>query len=315
MRPLFYLFMLVSLSACVVSKQKFLQSEQQRNLLTSELAASKKSNENLTQQLSKTKQELDSISDLLAASRSQTVQQNTEIETLKEQVGNLREQLTELTEKHDRTNQTYEQLKSQSSQEMRALIKKLEEMEQDLARRESKYQQTAQRIRQQDSILNALRNTIEQALFSFKDAGLTVEMRNGKVYVSLSNRLMFSSGSTQIDKQGKNALKELAKVLNQDTSLSIQVEGHTDNVPVSNLGNIKDNWDLSVLRSTEVVRYLTQQEQLNPKRVIASGRAEYVPIAPNGNPEEKAKNRRTEIIINPALEGLYQWIPNAINKP
>jgi chemotaxis protein MotB len=214
-----------------------------------------------------------------------------------------------LSDDFARMEQTHQQLKNQSTKEIRELINKLELMEADLAIRESRLREIESQMREQDSIMQAIRKSIEDALFGFKDAGLSVEVRNGKVYVSLSNKLMFSSGSTQLDNRGKSALKELARVLNQQTDLSILVEGHTDNVPVTNLGALKDNWDLSVLRSTEVVRYLTEKEKVDPKRITASGKGEFMPISSNSSADEKAKNRRTEIILTPKLSELYQLLP------
>jgi chemotaxis protein MotB len=232
-----------------------------------------------------------------------------EIKRLKAQVSKLREQNTQLSDEFSRLDQNYQQLKNQSTSEIRALINKLELMEGDLAQRERRLKEIESQMQAQDSVMQAIRKSIEDALFGFKDAGLSVEVRNGKVYVSLSNKLMFSSGSTQLDSRGKGALKELAKVLNQQSDLSILVEGHTDNVPVTNLGVLKDNWDLSVMRSTEVVRYLTEKEKVDSKRITASGKGEYMPVADNSTVEEKAKNRRTEIILTPKLSELYQLLP------
>ncbi len=304
-----YLLLLLALPSCIVSKKKYNQLEAQRTHTQSLLEESKKENAQLKQELDSLKISADSLQDVIGSLSMENETQAEEIKRLKSQVSKLREQNTQLSDEFSRLDQNYQQLKNQSTTEIRALINKLELMEGDLAQRERRLKEIESQMQAQDSVMQAIRKSIEDALFGFKDAGLSVEVRNGKVYVSLSNKLMFSSGSTQLDSRGKGALKELAKVLNQQTDLSILVEGHTDNVPVTNLGSLKDNWDLSVMRSTEVVRYLTEKEKVDSKRITASGKGEYMPVADNSTVEEKAKNRRTEIILTPKLSELYQLLP------
>lgn len=304
-----YLLLLLALPSCIVSKKKYDQLEAQRTHTQSLLEESKKENAQLKQELDSLKISADSLQDVIGSLSMENETQAEEIKRLKSQVSKLREQNTQLSDEFSRLDQNYQQLKNQSTTEIRALINKLELMEGDLAQRERRLKEIESQMQAQDSVMQAIRKSIEDALFGFKDAGLSVEVRNGKVYVSLSNKLMFSSGSTQLDSRGKGALKELAKVLNQQTDLSILVEGHTDNVPVTNLGSLKDNWDLSVMRSTEVVRYLTEKEKVDSKRITASGKGEYMPVADNSTVEEKAKNRRTEIILTPKLSELYQLLP------
>jgi chemotaxis protein MotB len=304
-----YVVLLLALPSCIVSKKKYDQLEAQRTHTQSLLEESKKENSQLKQELASLKITADSLQDVIGSLSMENETQAEEIKRLKAQVSKLREQNTQLSDEFSRLDQNYQQLKNQSTSEIRALINKLELMEGDLAQRERRLKEIESQMQAQDSVMQAIRKSIEDALFGFKDAGLSVEVRNGKVYVSLSNKLMFSSGSTQLDSRGKGALKELAKVLNQQSDLSILVEGHTDNVPVTNLGALKDNWDLSVMRSTEVVRYLTEKEKVDSKRITASGKGEYMPVADNSTVEEKAKNRRTEIILTPKLSELYQLLP------
>ncbi len=311
MKPLLFAIALLSIgmSSCVVSKKKYDQLEAQRKHTLGLLDECRYENDRLKKDLAALNLSADSLRDALGAQSMDNTNQAEEIKRLKSQVSKLREQNTKLSDDFARMEQTHQQLKNQSTKEIRELINKLELMEADLAIRESRLREIESQMREQDSIMQAIRKSIEDALFGFKDAGLSVEVRNGKVYVSLSNKLMFSSGSTQLDNRGKSALKELARVLNQQTDLSILVEGHTDNVPVTNLGALKDNWDLSVLRSTEVVRYLTEKEKVDPKRITASGKGEFMPISSNSSADEKAKNRRTEIILTPKLSELYQLLP------
>lgn len=298
------------LPSCVVSKKKYDQLEAQRKHTLGLLDECRFENQRLKNEVAALTARTDSMQDVLGSVNLENVNNAEEIKRLKAQIGKLREQNTKLSDDYSRMEQNYQQLKSQSTKEVRELISKLELMEADLAIREKRLKEIESQMREQDSVMQAIRKSIEDALFGFKDAGLSVELRNGKVYVSLSNKLMFSSGSTQLDARGKNALKELAKVLNQQTDLSILVEGHTDNVPVTNLGAIKDNWDLSVLRSTEVVRYLTEKEKVDVKRITASGKGEFMPISDNSTADEKARNRRTEIVLTPKLSELYQLLPS-----
>jgi chemotaxis protein MotB len=311
MTRLFCILILAAmLPACVVSKKKYEQTEAQRLHTANLLKESQQENQQLKSDLAAKTTAFDSLMDVAQALKTENATQNEEIRRLKNQISTLREQNSTLSDEHARMVQNFQQLKNQSSREVRELINKLELLETDLAARERRLNEIESELAKQDSIMQAIRKTIEDALFGFKDAGLSVELRNGKVYVSLSNKLMFSSGSTQIDNRGKGALKELAKVLNDQTDLSILVEGHTDNVPVTNLGQIKDNWDLSVLRSTEVVRYLTEKEKVDPSRIMASGKGQHHPIADNTSVEDRAKNRRTEIILTPKLGEVYQMLQN-----
>ena len=155
--------------------------------------------------------------------------------------------------------------------------------------------------------MNALREKVEQSLLGFKDSGLEIEVKNGKVYVKMSNQLLFKSGSTVIDQRGRDALAQLAGVLSQQTDISVMIEGHTDNKPISN-ARIADNWDLSVLRSTEVARILTIENGIDPRRIITSGRGEYMPADEADTQEARAKNRRTEIILSPKLDELFNLV-------
>jgi chemotaxis protein MotB len=299
----------VVMPSCVVSKKKYDQLEAQRKHTLGLLDECRYENARIKQELAASNKSADSLRDVLGSQILENNNQSEEIKRLKAQVIKLREQNTKMSDDFARMEQNYQQLKNQSTREIRELISKLELMEADLAIRENRLRDIESQMREQDSMMQAIRKSIEDALFGFKDAGLSVELRNGKVYVSLSNKLMFSSGSTQLDSRGKGALKELARVLNQQLDLSILVEGHTDNVPVTNLGALRDNWDLSVMRSTEVVRYLTEKEKVDPRRITASGKGEFMPVTGNANTDEKARNRRTEIILTPKLSELYQLLP------
>lgn len=178
----------------------------------------------------------------------------------------------------------------------------------NLAEREERLKEVEDVLRKREEAGNQLKDKLQRALLGFKESGLTVDMREGKVYVLLADKLLFSSGSIIIDQRGKQALAELAKVLNTQPEINMAVEGHTDNQKVRSLGQIKDNWDLSVLRSTSVVRYLTEEEGIDPKRLIATGKGEFTPVDTADTPEARSANRRIEIVLSPKLDELYELI-------
>jgi chemotaxis protein MotB len=185
-----------------------------------------------------------------------------------------------------------------------AELKKKEEL---LADREQNLHDLQAKLNRQDSITKALNDVIRKALLGFKSDELSVEVKNGKVYVSMSDKLLFKSGSADVESKGKDALKVLAEVLNKNTDIDILVEGHTDSDPIKS-AVFKDNWDLSVVRATSIVRILTEDYNVSPKRVTAAGRGEFFPKATNKTAEGKAKNRRTEIILSPKLDEIMKLL-------
>ena len=191
---------------------------------------------------------------------------------------------------------------------------KLTQLSGDLQKREARLREVEDILRKRDEATNALRDKLQQALLGFQQSGLSVDIRNGKVYVSLTDKLLFPSGSIVIDEKGKQALKQLAVVLNKEADINLSIEGHTDNQRVVNLGQIKDNWDLSVLRATSVSRYLTDVEKIAPQRITATGKGEFQPIDPSSTPEARAKNRRIEIVLTPKLDELYNLISTPAAK-
>src|SRR6201996_8169786 len=185
---------------------------------------------------------------------------------------------------------------------------KVDQLSGDLKKREARLKEVEDALRKRDEATNALKDKLQKALLGFQQNGLTVDIRNGEVYVSLTDKLLFPSGSIVIDARGKQALDQLAAVLNKETDINIAVEGHTDDKKVVNLGQIKDNWDLSVLRSTSVCRYLTEVEKVDPQRLTATGKGEFQPVDPGNTPDALAKNRRIEIVLSPKLDELYNLI-------
>jgi chemotaxis protein MotB len=162
-------------------------------------------------------------------------------------------------------------------------------------------------IQSQKDVMSKLKNTISAALLNYKTDELTVYTKDGNVYVSLQEKLLFKSGSDVVDPKGKEALKSLAQVLNSTKDISVMIEGHTDNVPIKTKV-FKDNWDLSTARATSILRLLTKDYGFASDRITASGRGEFHPVKPNDTAEGRAANRRTEIILSPDLKELYKLL-------
>lgn len=170
--------------------------------------------------------------------------------------------------------------------------------------REAKLAGLQAELEKKDQAMQALKDRVSQALTGFEGKGLTVTQRNGQIYVSLENQLLFPSGSTVVDKKGREALSNLAKAVENEKDINIMVEGHTDTDKVLGGGAYKDNWDLSVLRATSVVRILLESAKITPLRITAAGKGEYQPA----DPTDKAKNRRIEVILAPDLKQLYELV-------
>lgn len=232
-------------------------------------------------------------------------------------------ELKEVKSEYNRIKQLYDNLLSNSGQLNRDLgkqqqrllaieddleveRKKNEELAADLTKREARVAELERVIADKDKAVQQLKKKVTDALLNFNEGDLSVEVRNGKVYVSLAEKLLFGSGSTKVDAKGVTALKQLATALSDNADLNIVVEGHTDNVPISRKTQyMSDNWDLSVMRATSIVKILVDNG-VNPKIVTASGKGEYLPVAENDTAANKALNRRTEIILTPKLDELFQ---------
>lgn len=177
-------------------------------------------------------------------------------------------------------------------------------MGRSLSDREAKLSGLQKELDAKDAAMRSLKDRVSAALTGFEGKGLTVTQKGGKIYVNLDNKLLFATGSTAVEAKGKEALASLAKAVENEKDLSILVEGHTDTDKILPGGTMKDNWDLSVLRATSVVRILQESSKLDPTRITAGGRGEYVPV----DASDKAKNRRIEVILSPNLEALYNLV-------
>ena len=243
----------------------------------------------------------DSLSLGWEGARTQIASLEEQVASLKSDTASLNGRIASLEGKVEGMDANLNSLRSNSSTEIRNLAA-------DLQKREARLKEVEEILRKRDEATNALKNKLQKALLGFQQNGLTVDIRNGKVYVSLTDKLLFGSGSIVIDEKGKLALQELATVLKTQPEINISVEGHTDNQRVVNLGQIKDNWDLSVLRATSVVRFLTEGEKIENSRITATGKGEYQPIEQGSTPDIRSRNRRIEIVLSPKLDELYNLI-------
>jgi chemotaxis protein MotB len=238
-------------------------------------------------------------------------------------------QIDELNRSYEFLLENNKLLMNQSSAENRRLMQRLEKLQEELQQREDSLRSERVRLEQlslrltdrekrvgelevtlsqKDSILRFFTDRVSRALMPFQGKGLQVAMRDGKVYVTLENALLFESGSWTLSERAIPALKNLAKVLEDNPDLSVLVEGHTDSDPFRGQTAVRDNWDLSVMRATSVIKALLANGNINPARIVAGGRGEFHPIAPNTTPEGKAQNRRTEIIITPDYSKLVDLL-------
>lgn len=279
--------------------------------------------------------ERDSLCDLLNASQTENSRLTGEIKLLQQRNNTLNAQLSEMTAKNtdlisknnelqkrfeslvnesltqtDRLNRMLQAKSDELNQKEQILAERervLQEMQQAITDREKKMMELQNIIARQDSITRRLNEVLRNALLGFNADELSVEVKNGKVYVSLSDRLLFRSGSAAVETKGKEALKLVAGILDKNPDIEILIEGHTDNVPIRT-AVFKDNWDLSVARATSIVRILTDDYKIQPTRITASGRGEYFPRDTNATPEGRARNRRTEIILSPRLDELMELL-------
>lgn len=199
--------------------------------------------------------------------------------------------------------------------ENRELMEKLGQMDLALQQREKSIMEREEDVlelqnllKQKDKNLELLKQKVANALLGFQAKGLTVTQREGKLYVSLENSLLFSSGSWTVNSKGEKAIIELSKVLSEQDNIHITVEGHTDNIPYKGTGLIKDNWDLSVMRATAIVKILTNNKGVNSENITAAGRGPNSPLVPNNSSENRAVNRRTEIILSPNMDEIIDLL-------
>ena len=201
----------------------------------------------------------------------------------------------------------YQSMLNVNMTEQEKLNALLNQKKNELNERERTINELQQMINAQNEKVRKLLSSVKDALLGFSSDELTVREKDGKVYVAMSDKLLFQSGSARLDKRGEEALGKLAEVLNKQTDIDVFIEGHTDNKPINTV-QFKDNWDLSVIRATSVVRILIKNYNVNPLQIQPSGRGEYMPVDDNETAEGRSKNRRTEIIMAPKLDKLSQML-------
>ncbi len=197
------------------------------------------------------------------------------------------------------------EVKEQALANENARLKKLEK---DLKNRSNRVAELESLIAAKDAAMTALKNAITKALTDFEGKGLTIEQRDGKVYVSMENKLLFKSGSWAVGGQGRQAVQQLGTVLGDNPDIAVLIEGHTDNVPYTGNAQLSGNWDLSTKRATAIVNILRENTDINPENLTAAGRGEFAPVATNETTEGKAKNRRIEVILTPKLDEISKLL-------
>ena len=193
-------------------------------------------------------------------------------------------------------------------QALAAENERLEKLKKELDSRSKRVAELENVIAAKDANMRALKDAISKALTNFEGKGLTVEQRDGKVYISMENKLLFKSGSWSVGTEGRKAVQQLGSVLAENPDIAILIEGHTDNVPYKGNAQLSGNWDLSTKRATAIVNILRENTSINPENLTAAGRGEYAPIATNETAEGKAKNRRIEVILTPKLDEISKLL-------
>jgi chemotaxis protein MotB len=308
-QTLLYALIFLVLNSCIVSKKKYDDLLAQKVRLEADLL-------DRSTQLDKSTVDINDLTKKLDDLKADTTSLGIDLR-------NNTQRLAQLQREHERMNSSYKNLLTSSGKMNRDLVQQQEQLlliqdnlertrkandslSVSLAEREKKVKELEQVLANKEKAVQDLRNKISNALLNFKDGDITVNVKNGKVYVSLAEQLLFGSGSITVDAKGVTALQQLAKAIKDQKDINILIEGHTDNVPISKTSlYMNDNWDLSVMRATSITRILTKSG-VSPRQITASGRGEFSPLAANDNPQNKQKNRRTEIIITPNLDELFR---------
>lgn len=273
---------------------QFEDCEDEKEMMSDELQSLKKDYQSLEDEKEVIEKELNQKkSDYDKLSDSYNALEKNSSKVLAENAHRNRELLKELEQKEE---------KLASEQE------RLEKLQKDLKFREKRINELESIIAAEEAKMNQLKDNLSKALVNFEDRGLSVEQRDGKVYVSMENKLLFKSGSWSVGSEGQQAVKEIGKVLANNQDINILIEGHTDNVPYNGSGALKDNWDLSTKRATEVLKLLLKNANIKPQNLTAAGRGKFAPVAPNSTQSGKAKNRRIEVVLTPKFDEISKLL-------
>jgi chemotaxis protein MotB len=300
---------LLALGTSCVSSKKY-------NDLEGRNADLQRENRSVNEDLNSFRSNSEKLGNDLASLQKEYDAATTERNDLMQKYDALQKNYSSLEESYDALEQNSSAAILENSRQNRELLAQLDEKEADLLTEKNRLEKLqkdlslrSQRIDELESVIaakdakmNALKNAVSNALTNFEGKGLSVEQKDGKVYVSMENKLLFDSGSWAVNQEGRKAVKQLGSVLAQNPDIAVLIEGHTDNVPYGGSGQLKDNWDLSTKRATSIVQILRENNQIDPQSLTAAGRGEYAPIAKNESEAGKAKNRRIEVILTPKLD-------------
>jgi chemotaxis protein MotB len=326
MRKIIYIVIGAALLGSCVPSSEFTQLSQKSNSLQTERDDLMAENEYLTVENREMSARINHVEEQQKKIIEDSIRIHKKVKELQSEIAQLDRQYKDLES-------THEELLRGNARETRRLLNELQTTQEDLARkqqllkeletsvngqrqdvnrlqaeleaRNAKLMEMEEMLYQKDRILDDLRQKVADALLGFEGQGLTVTRKDGKVYVSLDEKLLFKSGSTVVDPNGVRALKQLAVVLANNREINIMIEGHTDDVPFRKGSSIKDNWDLSVMRGTSIVRILLDGSGIDPTRLTVAGRGEFLPVDPAQTSEARRKNRRTEIILSPDLSEVF----------
>jgi len=327
MKRIIYILTGLALLGSCVPAGEFSQLTDKSNSLQGERDELMAENEQLTVENREMRAKFDQVAEQRKKLTEDSIRIYNRVEELEREIAQLEKNYTDLQATHDallrgnarETRRLLNEL--QSTQEdltnKERLLKELEanvagqrqdvnRLQAELEARNARLMEMEEMLYQKDRILDDLREKVAEALMGFEGQGLTVTRKDGKVYVSMDEKLLFKSGSTVVDPNGVQALRQLSQVLARNPEISIMIEGHTDDVPFRKGSSIKDNWDLSVLRATSIVRILLESSGIDPTRLTVAGRGEYLPVDPADTPEARRKNRRTEIILSPDLSEVFR---------
>lgn len=327
MKRIIYIILgLAFLGSCVPASE-FSQLSDKSSSLQSERDDLMAENEHLTVENREMMATIDQVEEQQKKNIEDSIRIQKRVEELETEIAQLDRKYTDLQSTHDallrgnarETRRLLNEL--QSSQEdltvKEQMLRELEanvagqrqdvnRLQAELEARNARLMEMEEMLHQKDRILDDLREKVADALMGFEGQGLTVTRKDGKVYVSMDEKLLFQSGSTVVDPNGVRALKQLAQVLARNPEIKIMIEGHTDDVPFRKGSSIKDNWDLSVMRATSIVRILLEGSGIDPLRLTVAGRGEFMPVDPAKTSEARRKNRRTEIILSPDLSEVFR---------
>ena len=230
----------------------------------------------------------------------------TTLEATQDRLNQKQQNMEKLESSLDLLKQNSESALKERIAENETLLEKIADRENELVDRMARVDELEGLIAEQQQAMRNLKEKISDALLNFEDKGLTVEARDGKVYVSMENKLLFRSGSWRVESEGQKAISSLASVLADNPDIAVLIEGHTDNVPYVGKGELEGNWDLSTKRATAIVNQLLENPDILPQNLTAAGRGEYLPIAPNSTREGRTANRRIEVVLSPQLDEIKQ---------